>query len=217
MPSLIRTNGQLIAISTPYRKLGLLYQKYRDHFGVDDDDVLVVQGDSRSFNPTLSERDIAQAMANDPEAGASEWQGLFPVGIAAFLSDADIDACVDYDRPSELPPRSDITYHAFVDPSGGRHDAFTLAVAYIEDRYTIIDVLRAAYPNSDAGTFNTKEVVAEFAALLKQYRISAIVGDNYAAEWVGQAFQDAGIRYVRSELSTSRIGWRRNWPHGLFT
>jgi len=26
---------------TPYRRLGLLHQKYRDHFGVDSDDVLV--------------------------------------------------------------------------------------------------------------------------------------------------------------------------------
>src|SRR5262249_40954658 len=43
MPSLIASNGMLIGISTPYRKLGLLHAKHRDHFGVDGD-VLVVQG-----------------------------------------------------------------------------------------------------------------------------------------------------------------------------
>src|SRR5262249_16015106 len=37
LPALATTNGVLIGISTPYRKLGLLFQKFRDHFGVDDD------------------------------------------------------------------------------------------------------------------------------------------------------------------------------------
>src|SRR4029077_4536216 len=54
-PSLATTNGLLVGISTPYRKLGLLHAKHRDHFGQDDPDVLVVQGTHAQFNPTLSE------------------------------------------------------------------------------------------------------------------------------------------------------------------
>jgi hypothetical protein len=53
LPSLATTNGMLIGISTPYRKMGLLHQKHRDYFGVDDPDVLVVQGASKTFNPSL--------------------------------------------------------------------------------------------------------------------------------------------------------------------
>jgi hypothetical protein len=67
MPSLLRTNGSLVAISTPYRKLGLLYQKWRDNFGVSSDDVLVIQGGTAQFNPTISAADIAKASADDPE------------------------------------------------------------------------------------------------------------------------------------------------------
>lgn len=33
LPALATLNGRLIAISSPHRKLGLLYSKYRDHFG----------------------------------------------------------------------------------------------------------------------------------------------------------------------------------------
>jgi phage terminase large subunit-like protein len=54
VPSLARTNGIWIGISTGYRKLGLLYQKWHDHFGQDNNDVLVVQGASskqRAFIP----------------------------------------------------------------------------------------------------------------------------------------------------------------------
>jgi hypothetical protein len=46
LPSLLTTDGMLVGISTPYRKLGLLYTKHRDYFGVSNDDVLVVQGAS---------------------------------------------------------------------------------------------------------------------------------------------------------------------------
>ena len=47
LPALATTNGMLIAISSPYRKLGLLYQKHRDNFGQDSEDIMVVQGASR--------------------------------------------------------------------------------------------------------------------------------------------------------------------------
>jgi hypothetical protein len=50
LPALATTNGMLIGISSAYRKLGLLYQKHRDHFGIDGDEVLVVQGGTRQFN-----------------------------------------------------------------------------------------------------------------------------------------------------------------------
>ena len=200
LPSLIRTGGQLIAISTPYRKFGLLYQKHKDYFGVDDPTVLVVQGDSRVFNPTLSERDIVQAMASDPEAGISEWEGRFRADIAAFLSDADIEACVDYDRPRELAPRTGINYQAFADPSGGRHDAFALCIGHKDGEATIIDVVRGAQP-----PFDPKVTTGEYARLLKEYRIASVTGDAYAAAWVETEFKVAGIKYVRSELPKGRL------------
>ena len=200
LPSLIRTGGQLIGISTPYRKLGLLYQKHKDFYGVEDPDVLVVQGDSRAFNATLSEADIAKAMASDPEAGISEWEAAFRADIAAFLSDVDIEACVDRDRPLELPPRSGLPYRAFADPSGGRHDAFTLAIAHKDADITVIDVLRGRTP-----PFDPKSVVTEYAALLKEYGIREVTGDNYAAAWVETEFKAAGIRYLRSELPKGRL------------
>jgi hypothetical protein len=54
----------LIGISTPYRKTGLLHQKWRDHFGADGD-TLVVQGPTSLFNPSLSTDEIASQRAAD--------------------------------------------------------------------------------------------------------------------------------------------------------
>ena len=132
LPSLVTTNGILIGISSPYRKAGLLYQKHKDHFGQDSDDVFVVQGASRTFNPSLDEKIIAAASEADPEAALAEWQGEFRADISGFLDDTAIEKCIDYSRPLGIPPRQGIHYSAFVDPSGGRHDAFTLCIGHKE-------------------------------------------------------------------------------------
>jgi hypothetical protein len=158
-----------------------------------------------SVSPTLGPPPATSALASSDEkiraeAGISEWQGLFRTDISAFLSDEDIDGCVDYDRSSELPPRDGITYHAFVDPSGGRHDAFCIAIGHKDGERTIVDVLRGAHP-----PFDPRSVVEEYTALLREYRVSSVTGDNYAAQWVEHSFKDAGIRYVRAELPKGRL------------
>src|SRR5262252_4900869 len=98
LPGLATTGGMLIGISTPYRKLGLLHQKHRDHFGVDGDGVLVVQGASKTFNPSLADATIAAQRAADPTAAAAEWDAEFRSDIGAFLDDELIDAAIDHSR-----------------------------------------------------------------------------------------------------------------------
>jgi hypothetical protein len=164
VPALMTTKGMLIGISTPYRKIGLLYQKHRDHFGVDNDDVLVVQGSSTTFNRTLSQSEIDAAITEDPEGAAPEWEASFRTDIAAFLDDATIEAAIDRDRPLELPPRGHV-YTAFVDPSGGRYDAFTIAIAHEEGESGIIDCVRGTKP-----PFDPVGVVALYAKLLQDLR-----------------------------------------------
>jgi hypothetical protein len=111
-------NSLLIAISTPYRRAGLLYTKWKDHFGQDDDDVLVVHGSSRTFNPTISQAIVDDALQRDPAAAGAEWLGEFRDDIAAFLSRELIEAAVDRGVVVR-PPEQGIDYHAFADPSGG--------------------------------------------------------------------------------------------------
>ena len=59
---------------------------------------------------------INKAREEDPEAAEAEWDGGFRRDIAAFLTDHDIDAAVDYDRPMELPPRHGLKLSRFADP-----------------------------------------------------------------------------------------------------
>ncbi len=201
MPSLATTNGILIGISTPYRKVGLLYQKYRDHFGQDDDGVLIVKGATQMFNPTLSDETIATQRAADPTGAISEWDAEFRDDLTTFLDDRVLDAAVEYGRPLELPPKP-VSYKAFVDASGGGTggDTYTVAIGHKEEGLFFIDAVRGV-----AGPFDPYAVTKEYAALLKQYRITSVTGDRWGKEWVQSAWRNTGIGYTQSPLAKSDI------------
>jgi hypothetical protein len=193
LPSLARTNGMLIGISSPYRRVGLLYQKHRDNYGVDGD-VLVVQGGTELFNPIIDRKIIDQARKDDPAAAAAEWDAQFRSDLSQFVSDEAIDAAVNHARPLELPPQPSIRYSAFVDASAGRHDHFTFCVGHKEGDGFVCDVLRGRKP-----PFDPASVAKEYAELAKQYKVFTIVGDAYAGEWTAAAFKKCGIGYRRSK------------------
>jgi hypothetical protein len=200
VPALATTGGMLIAISSPYRKVGLLHQKHRDYFGTDDPSVLVIQGESKQFNPTLNEEVIRLSRADDPESALAEWDGLFRSDLSQFLDDATIDAAIDYGRPLELSPRDGVKYECFADASAGRHDAFCFGIGHREDGRIIADVIRGRRPPFDPAT-----VAGEYAELAKEYRCAKVLGDAYAGEWVSNAFKAAGVEYTRCELPKSAL------------
>jgi hypothetical protein len=200
-PALITPHGtgMLVSISTPYRKTGLVYQKWHEFFGSDDDATLVVRGPSREFNPLLTEQSVQQALKDDPEGAKAEWEAEFRADLQTFLDEHLITSAIDYSRPLELPPRA-FRYVGFVDPSGGRHDAYTLCIGHKEGDGFVADVMRGVRP-----PFDPAEVTHSYAGLLQDYRIKQAIGDNYAAEWVTATFKDAGIKFVRSEHPKSQL------------
>jgi hypothetical protein len=209
LPALASTDGMLIGISSPYRRIGLLFTKFRDCFGQDGDDVLIVKGATSVFNPLIDQSVIARARAADPTAALSEWDAEFRSDLASFLDDESIDAAIDRDRPLELPPRKDVRYRCFVDMSGGRHDASCIAVVHAEGnrdaRRLVLDVVRGRKGDPAAAT-------KEFANLARQYFTREVTGDAYGADWVAGAFATAGCRYVRSELVRSEL-YVEGLPH----
>jgi hypothetical protein len=204
MPSLATTNGMLVGISTPYRKIGLLHQKHRDHFAQDGDDVLVVQGGSSLFNPSLSDETIATQRAADPLSARSEWDAEFRSDISSFLDDALIEQAVEVGRPAELPPMHQFgapPYAAFTDPSGGvGSDSYTFSIAHKEDDLFVLDLVRGT-----EGIFNPVEVTKQYAELCQHYHLTTVTGDHYAAQWVSSAWAECGISYIKSELPKSAI------------
>jgi hypothetical protein len=204
-PSMVTVPGSvLIGLSSPYAKRGLLFEKHRDHFGRDDSKALVWAADTATMNPKVDRAEIEERFIEDPEAARSEYglpnEGIwFRDDIGSFL-DADLVNGLTRVSPLELPPREGIGYRGFVDPSGGRGDAFALAIGHKRNGVAVVDVVRAV-----PSPFDPAAVVASYATLLKSYRITEVVGDAYSGEWVAQAFRAAGISYGTSAKPKSEI------------
>ena len=198
IPAMSTAHGMLIALSSPYRKTGLLYDRYKDYFGQDDNGVLVVQGGTKQFNPSLSDEVIDAQRAADPSAAAAEWDAVFRTGKYGFLSDADVDGAIDHDRPRELAPKHGVLYFAFVDASGGGPDAYSIAIGHKEGDHFVIDVVRGRH-----GT--PHKTTKEYAELCKQYRIRTVVGDKYAKQWVQDAWRAEGFTYVEAEEPAAQL------------
>src|ERR1700722_16063483 len=200
MPALAASGGMWVSISTGYRKAGLQYDKWRQHFGQDSADVLVVQGSTLDFNPSISSAIVQQAREADPEASEAEWGGGFRNDISSFLDDQTIERSVDYSRPLELPPLDKHRYSAFLDPSGGRHDAMTICIGHSDKQNWFCDLVRGKQP-----PFNPEACVLEFVELMRDYGCKSVVSDAYAGEWVTSAFAKHNCKVIRSEQKKSEI------------
>jgi len=199
MPGLATLPGSmLIGISSPYRRAGLLHQKFKDHYGRAGD-VLVVKATSKMLNPTLDEAVIAQALIDDPAGAASEWLGEFRNDIGGWLPPEVIEAAIDV-GVTVKPPRRDFKYVSFCDPSGGVNDSFACAIAHVENDIAILDCLVEV-----RAPFSSISATAQISETLKAYGLRSTTGDKYAAQWVVDAFAQCGIAYGHSERDRSAI------------
>lgn len=191
-------HSMIIGISSPYRKSGLLYKKYKQHFGKSDD-VLVIQAPTRTLNPTIPQEIVDRALAEDPAAAQAEYMGEFRDDIGGWLPVDVIESAVDRGVTAR-PPHPRIQYRSFCDPSGARGDSFTCAIAHDVDGIGVLDCLIEVKP-----PFNPMEAVAQIATTLREYGLNDTMGDRYAAEFNVAAFAANGITYRNSNRDRSAI------------
>jgi hypothetical protein len=198
-PGLLNLNGRLLGLSSPHSKRGHLYDMFKRHFGRASD-VLVIQAGGPLLNPTLPEARLARQREEDPLAARSEQDALFRDELRQFLDDLLIDRAVLGGCLSR--PRSvDFEYVAFVDPSGGRKDAQTLAIAHQEIAgRVVLDKLHVV-----KAPFNPEEAVQRCAEVLSAYGLSTVMGDSYGGEWPPSAFRKHGITYIAAPEDKSAI------------
>jgi hypothetical protein len=196
-------DAMIIGISSPHKQSGLLYQKFSDHFGKEDDDVLVIQAPTRTMNPMIDVLDpglIDKAQLDDPQLAAAEYFAEFRRDLADYVSREAVDACIVPGR-GELEPDLNLRYVAFVDPSGGSNDSMTLAIAHrSKEGKGVLDCLREV-----RAPFRPDEVVADFSLTMRDYQLRRCTGDRYGSEWVSERFRAHGVSYEVSEPTKSDI------------
>jgi hypothetical protein len=158
----------------------------------------VVRAPSITLNPTLDQSVVDQAFADDPALAAAEWMAEFRTDIEGFVDYEVAAACVGGHH--EMAPLSQHRYHAFVDPSGGSSDSFTMGIAHKEADRIVIDAV-----HERKAPFDPETCIDDFCVTLKQYRVTRVVGDRYAGEFPREQFRKRSIAYVCSEKTKSDL------------
>jgi hypothetical protein len=198
-PCLATTGGPLFAIGSPHARKGETYNTYNKHYGPNGNPaILVANGPTKLFNPTIKQSVIDRAYEDDPAVAASEWGGQFRSDLETYVNPEIVDACT-VRGVYRLNPIKGISYIAHADPSGGSQDSFTLAIGHVDGDVGVLDVLLEKRPPF----ISIDDVVSEFCAVLKEYNIFECVGDRYAAGFTVEAFRKHGVEYRHSDMTTS--------------
>ncbi|MCJ2055646.1 hypothetical protein MKL09_03650 [Methylobacterium sp. J-048] len=192
-------NGMMLCASSPYARRGALYDAFQRYHGRDDAPALVWRAATRTMNPSVPQRVIDEAMERDPASASAEYGAQFRTDVETFVSREVVEAAIPR-GVMERPPVSDLSYHAFTDPSGGASDSMTLAISHQEEGRAVLDAVRER-----KAPFSPEAVVSEFADLLKRYRLTAVTGDRYGGEWPAESFKRHGITYEESKKYKSAI------------
>ena len=193
-------DAMLICASSPFEKRRLVYDAFCRYHGQEDARVLVWKAPTQSMNPAVDQSKIDAAYTEDPIRARSEYGAEFrPDRSTALLTEKSVRACV-LDGRGELPPNSNFTYVAFVDPSGGMHDSMTLAIAHWEDGVVAIDCVRE-WPSP----LSPGEVVKEVAETMRRYWLYETTGDRYAAAFNKELFAQNGVTYEISSKTKSDL------------
>ncbi len=180
--------ARLLKASSPYSRRGVLYEDYKRHFAKESA-TLVWQAGTTDMNPSVPQSFIEAAYADDPVSAAAEYGAQFRSDIENFVSREVVEACVVPGRYELAPLDSISSYFGFTDPSGGSSDSFTLCISHRENDHVVVDLLRETSP-----PLSPESVVADYAALLKRFRLSTVTSDRYAGQWVVEAFRRYGIQ-----------------------
>jgi hypothetical protein len=200
-PSMLTVPGALLlGISSPYSRRGLLFEKYKKHFGKDGSKVLIWKASTKVMNPQVDQGVIDEAYADDPVAAAAEYGGEFRSDVETFISVEAIEAVISQGvRERTYVPG--FRYVGFCDPAGGGgQDSMTLGIAHLEKDVAVLDAIREIKPR-----FSPESAVEEFAGLLKSYKVTKIQGDKYAGEWPTERFRKCGIFYEAADQPKSDI------------
>jgi hypothetical protein len=205
-PALATLGGRLLVISSPYMRRGLIFNAFRDHYGRSDSPHLVIKGDWRLLNPTLSCEVVDAAFRDDPASARAEWGADFRDDTDSAFADEWITIATDSGvlirEPTTAPGHTELMrYHGYADPAGGAGaDSYCAAVAHREGSVAVLDALLERRP-----PFNTDAATAQAADLFKRYGITAVRGDRYGGSWPAQALGKHGIHYQPSDLATSDV------------
>ena len=122
--------GILILASSPYRKSGVMFDRWRDLWGNDDAEAICWRAPSTTMNPVLPVEIVEEALEEDPEKNRAEYLAEWRSDLSDFVPSDCVDRCTDW-TVRERPYDGRNKYVCFVDAAGGTgNDSFAMAISH---------------------------------------------------------------------------------------
>lgn len=186
---------RLLGITSAYIREGLAFETDRDCFGTAGADVMVVRGESTTFNPNLDPAFLDRERRRNKRAFEREylvvWQDAILDGYFAEV----LDGCVDTGRTVNEPVPG-VSYVVAIDPAF-KGDRFALAVVHRERSatgrlLTVVDLVKAWTPPR-GGVLSTDAMLIEVEAIARQYGADFAYTDQASAPALIEAAQRIGF------------------------
>jgi hypothetical protein len=188
--------GLLMLGSSVHRKIGYMYRQYKKLHGNDDSEDICWFAPSVTMNPQLPAHVIDKALAEDAPKARAEYQNIWREDLNDFIPLDLIESCTDF-GVRERAPQSGVKYFAYCDASSGLGNSFAIAITHRGPPH-MLDVVREVRPR-----FVPAQVIADFAQLLRLYKITEIQGDKYAIGFHEAEWRTHGIKFTACKRTTS--------------
>ena len=195
-------NWKLVKASTPWIKAGLLWEDYRDHYGVDLDRHLIWVAPTWIMNPTIPQKFLDREKMKDPDSFIREYGAEFTDTEGVWLPEASVRACVqEWDHLP--PPGGGIPVYAVIDPAYKR-DTFALALSWWDPRISRVVIGRVeGWKPPRQGEMSPGPILDAMMPTLEAYGCHLIFGDQYTAAPLREAFRDRGLGYEEYTFTAS--------------
>lgn len=190
-------NPMIMVMSSPYAKRGMLWQAFKDHWGVEGDSTLVWKAPTlRMHNTPTVVAHVEEQYRADAVSANAEYGAEFRDDVTVFITEELVDAAIIPGR-GRLEPVAHTRYFAFADTSGGTSDSMTLAIAHWSavSRKAVVDLV-----DEIPAPYDPEKAVERHASILKGYGLTKVTGDRYGSEWVPSRYRANGIRYTPCKL-----------------
>lgn len=180
-------------VSSPFGPSGLLYDLFLEHYGRPGS-TLVCHAPTRALNPLFPQADIDAIRALTPDIAAREYDASWVDPDSQLLPHVHVDAARRAGT-DDIEAKAGVSYVVAIDPAT-RSNAWTLVIGHREHGprgvRTVVDVARQ-WQGSSAVPLDPEAVIAEQAALLARYRVTALHSDSWSADALAALYRQRGL------------------------
>lgn len=184
--------GQVLLVSSPWVRSGLLYTLHRDNWGKPSTTLV-------AHAPTLSMRSspavlemAAREKARDPDNFRTEFGAEFlDASASQFFDEATLDKCLSDDAVLGVPARPGATV-AHGGDFGFVHDSSTLATIHWRDGVATVAELLEVRPEHGA-PLKPSAVCRQFAAAMRRQGGDTLMADSHYREAVREHLEAEGL------------------------